>query len=123
MKFILGITLTVLLTSGCVSRIDQPVASRPLVENVVILATESVPQVHWSKLSNETAGSMLTIDGNKMVLGQRYIAASGHTCIALQPTDTIAKRSSTVCNRKDSIEWHYARPVIAFHTEKLEVSQ
>lgn len=123
MKFILGISLTILLTSGCVSRIDQPVASRPLVENVVILATESVPQMHWSKLSIETSGSTLTIDGHKMVLGERYIAASGDTCIALQSVDAMVKRSTTVCNGKDSLEWHYARPVIAFHTENLEVSQ
>jgi hypothetical protein len=123
MKFILGITLTVLLTSGCVSRIDQPVASRPLVENVVILATESIPQMHWTKLSNAMAGAMLTIDGDKMILGERYIAASGDTCIALYPADMIAKRSTTVCNGKDSMEWHYARPVIAFHSEALEVSQ
>jgi hypothetical protein len=114
MKFILGITLTVLLTSGCVSRIDQP---------VVILATESIPQMHWTKLSNAMAGAMLTIDGDKMILGERYIAASGDTCIALYPADMIAKRSTTVCNGKDSMEWHYARPVIAFHTEALEVSQ
>jgi hypothetical protein len=123
MKFILGITLTVLLTSGCVSRIDQPVASRPLVENVIILATESVPQMHWSALSNETSGSLINIDGNKMVIGERYVAASGDTCIALQYAELVATRSTTVCNGKDSIEWHYARPVIAFHTEKLEVSQ
>lgn len=123
MKFIISIFTLVLFTTGCVSRISQPVASRPLVENVIAYASESVPQVHWSALSQNQSGTTIHISGTALVMGERYSAASGDTCVKLHIQTGKENGSKTVCKAKDGLEWHFAKPVIAYHSESIEAGQ
>jgi hypothetical protein len=79
MKNIALIVVISIFIQGCTS-IEQPTASRALVEEVVVGPTESVEFSLSTALFNSQAGSHLLIEQQPAVMGDTFFAATGLTC-------------------------------------------
>lgn len=64
---------------GCTS-IDQPVASRALVEQQLITQDSSVDSTLSTALSNLKSGAVFSIQNRDVVIGSKFFAATGLTC-------------------------------------------
>jgi hypothetical protein len=79
MKNIIIIPIILTIAQGCTS-IQQPTASRALVENQHV-ASEVVADLSLSAaLSNLKVGAALTIEQRPAVMGDSFFAATGLTC-------------------------------------------
>ncbi len=79
MKNIVVLSIILIVIQGCTS-IDQPTASRSLVEHEFVAQAPSVDLSLSAALSNSKAGSVLAIEQQPTVMGDKFFAATGLTC-------------------------------------------
>lgn len=79
MKNIVLLSVLSTFIQGCTS-IEQPTASRPLVEHEYVTPTASTNSFLNSSLSNAKAGEKLVVEQQPAVMGDVFFAASGLTC-------------------------------------------
>ncbi|MEP2651479.1 MAG: hypothetical protein ABJH06_05725 [Paraglaciecola sp.] len=112
MKILSSLLLLGTLFQGC-SSIDQPIASRALVENefgpdIVLLSSEQ--QLVFSKDSNTR---QVQINGKQAELGQVFFAASGKICRKVQ---FLVDGQRVYC-KTDKGSWYAVSPVLASYNE------
>lgn len=79
MKNIFLFITILIFAQGC-SSIDQPTASRALVEQQFVTPTVSVDLSLSAALSNSKDGTTLSVQKRALVMGSKFFAASGLTC-------------------------------------------
>ncbi|WP_158966951.1 hypothetical protein [Paraglaciecola sp. L3A3] len=113
MKNILLLPIIFTVMQGC-SSIDQPVASRALVEHHFVADAPSVDLSLGTALSNSKTGAVLTINNQEAVVGAKFFAASGFIC-----RKVIAKPSGQDIYCKNSDKgWFQVNKVISEYSEK-----
>lgn len=79
MKITFLLFFVFIFAQGC-SSIEQPTASRALVEQQLIASYSSVDSTLSTALSNSKDGAVFSIKGRASVIGSKYFAATGLTC-------------------------------------------
>lgn len=113
MKNISCILLSVSVLAGCAG-IDQPIASRPLVEHDFETQETLVPESLWSQFSDADSKTQITVQSSYAQLSAPFFAANGKTCrklIFAQATTQVA------CQSSDKTSWYYVKPVLAEYSE------
>ena len=113
-KIVIAIS-SLFVFQGC-SSIEQPVAKRPLVEQAYVYPSATTNETLASALSNGESGLSILDNGQEIVLGNRFFAASGWTCRKLD-----YKRSQTKTFCFANTLWFEAKNVIAEYTETKDV--
>jgi hypothetical protein len=79
MKNTILLSVVLILAQGCTS-INQPKASRALVEQQFTVPGVSANLSLSAALSNSKAGTVLAIQQQPVVMGSKFFAATGLTC-------------------------------------------
>jgi hypothetical protein len=87
MKNTLLLSAILLMAQGC-SSINQPTASRALVEDQFVVTTAPVNESLSAALSGSPEGYVLAIHEQPMVIGSKFFAAIGLTCRKLSSMQT-----------------------------------
>jgi hypothetical protein len=87
MKNTVLLSVIFMMAQGC-SSINQPTASRALVEEQFIATTALVNVSLSTALSDSTEGALLSIQEQPMLMGSKFFAATGLTCRKLSSEQT-----------------------------------
>ena len=121
MRNICSLLLVTFYLVGCTS-INQPVASRALVEYSFISKQNNVPSEFWQDLSTARYGKKIVIDQQSAKLGQQYFAANGRTCRKLMWIDSnFDSLPRVTCKSTQDDSWHYVKPVMSEYIETPSV--
>ena len=116
MKNTLYITVFSFLLFGCANPISQPIASRPLVEEVYNSPNiNKVPKSLLGALSNLPLGALVEINGQKMLLEEQYYSANGKSCrrMTLVDRSRMNKSPLVVCKKKEDESWLFAQQIMS----------
>lgn len=118
MKKLFCLSALVLLVSAC-SSIEQPIASRLLVEQNVANVYQELPKNVWSDLSNAATGAVVYLESQQVSLDKLYFSANGKQCRQLLfPNDSL--RIS--CRIGEAAKWYLVKPVISEYIESTSVA-
>jgi hypothetical protein len=119
MKTIILLSVILISLQGCTS-IDQPTASRALVEGQFLVPAQAIDSSLSEALSNSKAGAALSVDGQVVVMGEQFFAAIGLNCRKVNSEQ--ADKFIYCLNSQDV--WFKVNKVIAEYNEldMLEVS-
>jgi uncharacterized protein YceK len=112
MKNIVLLTFILILVQGC-SSINQPTASRPLVENQFVTPTATVGVSLADALSYSTTGTVVDIEKQHSVIGSKFFAATGLTCRKLSSEE----RGQDIYCLNDQGSWFKVNKVISEYNE------
>ncbi|MDO6691948.1 hypothetical protein Q4574_01570 [Aliiglaciecola sp. 3_MG-2023] len=112
MKKLSSFFLLSILLQGCTS-IDQPVASRALVEHEFVSDAVPVSTALQAILSQSSLSKQVQINGKPAVLGKTFFAASGKTCRKAQ----FVSDGQRVYCQANSGDWYAVSPVLASYSE------
>lgn len=113
MKNIFLLFAILIIVQGC-SSIDQPTASRALVEQQFLIPTVSVDSSLSAALSNSKDGTALAIQDHAVVMGSKFFAASGLTCRKVSSMQT---GQDIYCLNSEG-SWFKVNNVISEYNEK-----
>jgi hypothetical protein len=113
MKNIILLSVVFILTQGCTS-INQPTASRALVEKQYATPTELVATPISDALSNAKVGAVVSIQDQAMVMGSKFFAATGLVCRKLKSEQT---GQDIYCLNEQQDSWFKVNKVIAEYNE------
>ena len=122
MKYCLNLLIAASFLSGCANRIEQPVASVPLIETAQDVEGEPVPQFLWSQLDQSSTGTAINLSNQEALLGARYYSAAGGVCrfLTWSSSEPGYAKPDRVCKAIVSNAWHFPKPVIASFGVKQE---
>ncbi len=112
MKKLSSFFLLSILLQGCTS-IDQPIASRALVEHEFVSDAKPVSSTQQVILSQSSMSTNVQIDGKPAVLGKPFFAASGKTCRKVQ----FMLDGQRVYCKTNNGDWYAVSPVLASYSE------
>ena len=112
MKNIVLLSVMLTVAQGC-SSIDQPKASRALVEHQYVAQAPTVDSSLSIALSNSKAGSVLSIEQQATLMGLKFFSATGLTCRKL--TSEFAGQHIYCLNPKSS--WFKVNKVISEYND------
>lgn len=101
-----------IFTQGC-SSINQPTASRSLVEDQFVVPSSIVGVSLADVLANSTVGAVFAIQGEAVVMGSKFFAATGLTCRKL----TVAISGQDIYCLNELGGWFKVNKVIAEYNE------
>jgi hypothetical protein len=113
MKNIILFSAVLILTQGCTS-INQPTASRALVEQQYATQNETVAATLATALSNSKVGAVILIQEQPVVMGNKFFAATGLTCRKLS---TEQSSQDIYCLNDQQDGWFKVNKVIAEYNE------
>jgi hypothetical protein len=87
MKNTLLLSVIFMMAQGC-SSIDQPTASRALVDDQFFATAAPVNESLSAALSDSSEGAVLAIQDQPMVIGSKFFAATGLSCRKLNSKQT-----------------------------------
>ncbi|GAC13304.1 DVU3141 family protein [Aliiglaciecola lipolytica] len=114
MKKLSSLILLGILLQGCTS-IDQPVASRALVDHDYAIQTAPVSAEQQTILSQTYHANTVQLDGKPAILGKPFFAASGRTCRKVQ---FIVDGQRVFCKTTEG-DWYPIVPVLASYSEAV----
>lgn len=112
MKILSSLLLLSILLQGCTS-IEQPVASRALVEYELGGSVVHLPANQQQILSDSADTQSTQLDGKRVVLGKPFFAASGKICRKVQ----FKLDGQRVYCKTHKGEWYAVNQVLASYTE------
>ena len=117
MRNILCLLFASLYMVGC-SSINQPVASRALVEYTFSSEQKNVPSAFWQTLSSAKFGNEIIINQQPAELGQQYFSANGRTCRKILWRDNnIDSLARVICKSSKDDSWQYVKSVMSEYIE------
>lgn len=122
-KWLIAVT-TGLVLSGCTKPIEQPVASRQLVENVVERDKNLIPEQYWGELDSAERFSNLSISKYNITLLDLYDSASGKVCRRFEATEVGSDSSAEIrvaCRKPSETAWYLSAPTVSNLTYDLRL--
>lgn len=110
--------------SACSSKIEQPVASRPLVENVVERELAPLPESVWDVFETGPSHHEVTIGKYKLLIMEHYASASNKLCRrfeVLQLDDDGSSELRVACRRHDQSTWYLSSTAVASQSYQLKL--
>lgn len=101
------------LITAC-STIEQPIASRPLVEQNFTNKYLQLPENSWDPLANSVVGQVVNLSSQQVKLDKLYFSATGKQCRQLFfPNDLLR----IACRDAIGSQWFLVKPVISEYIE------
>ncbi len=123
-KWILPLSLTVLL-SACTHPIEQPIASRPLVETVIQRDQNVIPKDYWGLLSDGASGEQFRVLNYDITLLNLYNSASGKICRRFEVGELSSLGSPEVrnaCKYNGNEGWYLSAPTVSNLISDIKLS-
>ncbi|MEP4891751.1 MAG: DVU3141 family protein [Aliiglaciecola sp.] len=112
MKKLSSFFLLSILVQGCTS-IDQPIASRALVEHEFVTDVPLVSSAQQAILSQSSVTKSVQLNGQSAILGKPFFSASGKTC---RKVKFLVDGQRVYC-QTDNGGWYPVSPVLASYNE------
>lgn len=102
----------IIFGQGCTS-IDQPVASRALVEQQLIAPDSNIDSTLSTALSNSKNGAVFSIQNRDLVIGSKFFAATGLTC---RKVSSVQNGEDIYCHSSIG-SWFKVNKIISIYNE------
>jgi hypothetical protein len=101
-----------IFAQGCTS-INQPTASRALVENQFVTSSAAVGILLSDALANSSVGTVFAMPDQAVVMGNKFFAATGLTCRKL----TLEQKGQDIYCLNELGDWFKVNKVISEYNE------
>ncbi|MGY5449852.1 hypothetical protein ACVFI8_02705 [Agarivorans sp. MS3-6] len=109
---------------GCAKPIEQPVASRELVENVIEKDKNLIPESYWAVLDSGQTYEQLQVSIYQITLLDLYQSASGKLCRRFEAQEINTQDSPEIrvaCKQRTDNAWYLSSPAVSDLTYDLNL--